>query len=503
MRTLMMFAGMLVVGLFVLMAFTINAAADVNVADATVTPLTRAVKPGQQGSYSVSLNIDHTSGTADIYANLTNGTGGWMAWISPTGQTKAWYGITSDRTLTLTCYVKVPDDADVDDDPFTATLVVESTLGTGATLNWDTSVKQTFDIDLTTTISSKTGDRGEQVPFTFTLVNDGNGADTVSLSYDYTATEITVNGPASRTLQKFTSTAFTMYVDISDLAEAKTYHIDVVARSEDDQTEASVPIDVTVNPEYTYTLVVADAALNATPNVYVTYDMTFTNDGNVEVDFTVTALEVIAPWTYTINPTSFTLGQGEEQALTVKVKPDSDALAFATKALTIVVVPEVGKGSNTTRQVTTEVKQIYDVHLEGSSPSGKIMPGEWGEATITVVNDGNGEDTFNLVALVPAGWSFQFVPTSTITIDGNAEDTLTLRVYVAEDALYGPANVYANATSNEKPDVVSLDLALTVDVDQKYGVIIESPGETNREVDVQNQAKVIEFNFTVTNDGNK
>ncbi|HID74078.1 MAG TPA: hypothetical protein EYP43_03405, partial [Thermoplasmata archaeon] len=503
-RTLLTFAGVLVVGLLMLLIVTQVATADVNVNSLSVSPTSRAVSPGKNGSYTVTIEIDQTSsGTANIWANLTNGTGGWMAWISGSGQSKHW-SISNDQTLIITCVVHVPDTADVDDDPFTATLVVTSDLGSDGTISWDTTVKQTYGVVLDGQGgTSKNGDRGDQVPFNFLLQNLGNGADTITIDYQYTASDITVSGPTTKTLQKSSSTTFTAYVDISDQAEAKTFHITVLATSEDGVTTDSVDINVTVNPDYTYTLSVDDSAKNATPNAEATYYFLFENGGNVEVSFDVITLEDISPWSVSVNPTQFTLDGKQTKNITVTVKPDVDALAFTSKTVTVVVVPESGKGTNRSVQISTEVKQKYAVHLEGSSPSGKIMPGEWGEATVTVVNDGNGEDTFNLVASMPAGWSYQFVPTSTITIPGNQQDNLTLRIFVAEDALYGPHNVFTNATSNEKPSVVSLDLSLTVDVDQKYGVLIENADDSNKEVDIQNQARVVAFNFTVTNDGNK
>ncbi|MCI0497265.1 MAG: NEW3 domain-containing protein, partial [Thermoplasmata archaeon] len=501
-RALIFAMTMIAVALFLIPSIV---EAEVNVSNVSVSPSSRTVAPGERGSYVVTIEIDFNgTGSADIWANLTNGTDGWKAWISPANQTRTWYGVNSDRTLAITVTAEVPLDADADDDPFTAILLVESTFGTDVVETWDTTVEHVPDIDLyMMSPDNRTGFREEQVDFTLGLENPSNGADTYTINYSYDASALAITGPSSRSLQERTSSSFTVYVDIGYGARARAYYISVTATSDSDGvTSISRELTVTVSADHALMISSSDTVLNATPTRFAEFVIDVTNEGNERVDLTASMTEDISPWVHSINPTSFALDMDETTIVTVKVKPPVNATADSTRSVTLVIVPEPGKGTNATIELTTEAKQRYGVHLTGTSPGGPAYPGYWKNASISAVNDGNGDDLVALRAHGPDGWLFDFEPSSLLAVGPFGTQAIVLQIWVPEDEPYGPGLVYANATSSGDPTKVSLDLQLSIFVGMSH-IVELTELEPLKVANVSASDVRVTFNFTAWNLGNR
>ncbi len=503
-RALLVLAGLLVVGFVFLMMTTGNAVADVDNDATSVDSANKEVEANKSVTYQVGVRLTKDGSSpyeTDISLSLSTPTTDWSNEF--VGGVSSWH-VTNSGWKYTSVKITAPADAEVGDYEETYVTITNTNGTEEAPIYFRTDILFEDDVDIVVIGSdSRFGNVSEDVSFNLRIFNYGNGDDQIQINLTQTPGDLTTTFGELHSLAAGASKPVPVQVTIGRYATAKKYSLIFNAESVQGSDSETAQINITVNEDYTYSITVDDAAKNGLPNEWIEYNLTFNNSGNVRVDFDVTIVEDISPWTFSINPSSFTLDESDERVINVKVQPDDDALADTTIDTTVVIVPEVGKGTNTSIVLSTEVDQIFDVHLEGTAPSGKIMPGEWGNATITVVNDGNGEDTFSMLAQVPEDWGFNFDPSATLTVAGNSQDTLTLRVYVHEDASYGPHNVYCNATSTGDESVSSIPLALAVEVDQDYGVEIGTYGEANKAVDIQNQAKVIGFNFTITNDGNR
>jgi len=480
-----------------------EAAASVDVTAVDVTPAYRDVEAGETGSYSVQIDLDHTGANADVYANLTNGTGGWIAWIDGAGQSRSWMNVSTDMTYWFTVYVTVPLTATPDDPPFQANLYVNTTDGTGQQVSWETNVAQTYAIWLEPTNGTeRSADRGDTVGFQFSLHNDGNAPDTILLAYGYSTSDIVVTAPMNLTVNGSTNDTLTVWVEISAWAEARTRPLIVQATSEDNATVDVAYLNVTVNPDHTYSLMADDPTLEAGPLENAPFNLRLTNSGNEDVNFTFIVLEDITPWTYIVSPTWAVVGWNDTQNVSVSIRPDANATFGTTLNVTVVAIPEAGHGTNRSTIVSVLVTRDVSARLTGASSAGTVAPGSSVNATVTVHNDGNGQDTFTIDASGPTDWTFQFLP-STPIIDPFDNVNVTVVISAPVDAPYGQVNVRVNATSSADTSVTTTDLVISVDVSEIESIQLTMNDTIDRSVSVDGQNGQATFNFTAENNGNR
>ncbi|HID73581.1 MAG TPA: hypothetical protein EYP43_00870, partial [Thermoplasmata archaeon] len=236
-----------------LLCATGPASADVNVTRVEVTPTMREVEPGGVGTYFVTIDVNVSGGAADVTAEVNNGTGewnGWDAWIVGHGQTRTWYNVSGDRTWHLTINISVPSVADVDSNPFVATLSVTPTSGEANNVSWETRVRQVHAISVEPDWTALYVDRGEQAIYDLNISNLGNGEDTVTIEYRTNSSDIDLAGPGTRTISVGGNAIVSLYATTHEWTEPGAHTIDVVVTSEDNVTVASVQLELTVNATY-------------------------------------------------------------------------------------------------------------------------------------------------------------------------------------------------------------------------------------------------------------
>ena len=295
-------------------------------------------------------------------------------------------------------------------------------------------------IDVTKTSSFTLAGPGDQTPepglttdeYTFTIVNNGNFADTFTISASSLNAWVDASSDPSVTVAHASSGDFTIIMDVPHVASGTTdsWSVDVTAGNDGAQVDDDSGT-TTVAVVLGHTVTIADDTGNAGRGDTATYHFTITNTGNADASF-----DYVTNGTPSTGSTA--LGMGESETVSASHTVPSDAAAGATFTLTFT------SGSESA-SATTTVIQDYGVSISqtgGSEPS-TINPGDSFTIEYTVTNTGNGADSvsvsFNAAWLSGSGTS--------LNLAGGATGTATATLTVPADAASGSSSsISASAT---------------------------------------------------------
>jgi uncharacterized membrane protein len=332
-----------------------------------------------------------------------------------------------------------------------------------------TSSLQVFDTSLiTTTIAdisgaqfiptsqSKVIDAGKPITFTFTLANSG------SVPQSYTLTQAGAPGGWVSTLTPASPTA--------TLAPGETLTVTLVLQAPagtPDNTPATVTITATCNekscPNATATAhltigppfsvgVGGNCNGAALPGALVTCVHTVTNTGFSPDTYLITTLSPLG-WITAVAPAVLFLKAGATGTVTITLAVPTSADAGLQHALTITAR---STGLPSVAQSLTDTTTVLQVAGVSFSPS-RVTPtvgGQLVQFQHTVLNTGNGLDTYTITATQELNWSITLVPTTTNALPRGTYQTIQISIQVPSGATSAVSNrITLRATSRFTPAV--------------------------------------------------
>jgi uncharacterized membrane protein len=337
------------------------------------------------------------------------------------------------------------------------------------TVTATSSLPGVFDTSLiTTTIADISGalltparqdkviDAGRPITFTFTLANSG------SITQSYTLAQSGAPGGWTSTLTPSGPTP--------TLAPGETQAVTLVLQAPagtPDNTQATVTITaacvekacpnataaahLTIGPPFGVG-VGGNCNGPALPGAVVTCVHTITNTGFSSDSYLITTLSPLG-WTTAVAPAVLFLNAGATGTVTVTLAVPTSADAGLQHVLTVNArstgLPSLSK----TLTDTTTVLQVGGVSFSPSRTA-PTVGGQLIEFQHTVLNTGNGLDTYTITATQALNWSITIVPTTTNALPRGTYQTIQVLIQVPPGATAVETNqIRLRATSHFAPAI--------------------------------------------------
>ncbi|MBC7329006.1 PQQ-binding-like beta-propeller repeat protein [bacterium] len=251
---------------------------------------------------------------------------------------------------------------------------------------------------------------------------------------------------------------------------------------------------------------------NGSPGVYVSFNITLQNESSTDANFqfSLSGFPPSTDWQVYINDgtdhqlypptgtwTTPTIPANGSADYTLKVFVPTSATAgtYSVKLLANSLEPvhDTQHGDSVTATINV-ITAKCDLLIEnnGEDVYGALGTGAGGEATkegapgtslqfqITLQNEDNEPDTFQITWNTPSGWSARLdgnsSPYTTPQIPGNGSATYTLQVDIPADAKGGTTSIIIDAQSQRLPDI-KVDSVKANIVVPRVDLIIEGNGE--------------------------
>ena len=178
---------------------------------------------------------------------------------------------------------------------------------------------------------------------------------------------------------------------------------------------------------------------------------------------------------------------------------------------TMTVTSDTDSSVTQTQSFSATVTQCYGLTMTVDKASDSANPGNSADFTISITNNGNGDDTVSLATMGASEWS-PTLAESELTIASGATATTLLSVTVPSDASANAASgsvmvhAYSEGCGDDTTDCeYGQDVSVSVTANQVYGL---TASYYSNETDVvKDTASVqegmqVQMKFTVTNNGN-
>ncbi|MCK5254243.1 MAG: hypothetical protein KAQ96_14895, partial [Thermoplasmata archaeon] len=322
-------------------------------------------------------------------------------------------------------------------------------------------INPTFRLELETLVPNKWVDPGDSVDFLITIRNVGNMQGKVTIFVTSTNPrpgwgalldkETVFLAGGEQQVIKVTVTA-----PGGALAGSRQV-VKVNAVSEDYSSRGDVQISALVNRVYGLEPNVAEPAIDIHAGDAAKFLVTVMNEGNGNENVALNSANVPPGWVVTfeldeVEVRNIVLLSTETKTFTAVVSTPFDANAGGTP-LQIVLLDE--SGQDYVIPINTRIHQKYAVDLSSSKYRGEGAPKGIVSYRLTLLNDGNGEDTFALEhgGLPSAMWGVGFysmdgLPIDTLTLHAKERQDIEMRLQIPDDAdRTEPVDFFARATS--------------------------------------------------------
>ena len=504
--------------------------ADGRAASISVTPIPSAmeVNPGEAGEYTirvrntgsdpVTVNIQSSqeasedcqgfsSTVTQIPGQIDGGSYEEADMNVSVAQTvEAGSACVTTITVTITAVIGAPA-AEIPD-PSTADVTTTAADGSGSAL---------FGVDLTINNKNKNWNGEEEIDYLIEVENTGQSNQTINLaveegtgpgcastsSFTVTLSETSVN------VDQEESETVTATVEVPEGASADTYCWEVtgtVANDPAQDAKDTEDFDLEVPELRKCTLSLSKTSVSVNPDDETKIAATYTNDGNADWTVFASAVGSKSSWVRVDGTSSGLLpydnGNGE-RAFDFTVSPD-DSVSAGSET----VVQIVGKdGNNGPIKCQSDLRIIVG-QSRGASISlanavlSNIEPGSNKSTTLTITNQGNGQDNLRVASsIAPTGWAVQ-LDTSTVSVGSRHGNEKSANVEVT-------VRVPVNALATEEIELIFSVLpssggtaydtvALKVTVAAVHGFEIETPAtdQTGR------SGTEVRFPIDLVNEGN-
>lgn len=409
-------------------------------------------------------------------------------------------------TVTITAVIGAPA-AEIPE-PSTADVTTTAADGSGSAL---------FGVDLTINDKNKNWNGEEEIDYLVEVENTGQSNQTVNLvveegtgpgcastsSFTVTLSETSVN------VDQEESETVTATVEVPEGASADTYCWEVtgtVANDPAQDAKDTEEFDLEVPELRKCTLSLSKTSVSVNPDDETKITATYSNDGNADWTVFASAVGSKSSWVKVDGTSSGLLpydnGNGE-RAFDFTVSPDDSVTAGSET-----VVQLVGKDGNTGPIKCQSDLRIIVGQSRGASISlanavlSNIEPGSNKSTTLTITNQGNGQDNLRVASsIAPTGWAVQ-LETSTVSVGSRHGNEKSANVGVT-------VRVPVNALATEEIELTFSVLpssggtaydtvTLKVTVAAIHGLEIETPAtdQTGR------SGTEVRFPIDLVNEGN-
>jgi subtilisin family serine protease len=177
------------------------------------------------------------------------------------------------------------------------------------------------------------------------------------------------------------------------------------------------------------------SAASGLPGATVTHSVTITNTGNVQDTF---LLDVTGDeWTATA-PASVVIAAGASATVEVDVAVPANALAGASDSATLTITSQTDNSVSDSVSLTTTAQAVYAVDASAAVTTQTAQQTKMVTYTVTVVNNGNIADTFN-ITLGSHTWTSSLSASTVGPLAPGASATVKVMVTVPANVAYGAA----------------------------------------------------------------
>jgi len=344
------------------------------------------------------------------------------------------------------------------------------------------NVNQIYDVSVFVAGSTtQSGDPGDQLTYSISVKNKGNGDDTVSLSLE---------GNVS---------AWGSIIEDVDLTQGQTVTVNLTVRIDEDATVGdnalivngtskdevaydTSSVTVSVNKQYKVDVIVSSKT--GDPGETLVYTMRVQNKGTGEDSFKLIIDDYPSGWIVQLETElveDVAAGQEKEVNLTITIPSGEQNQAFTTN----ITASSQGaadenppKWVNTTVAVTTIVNQEYWIDLSVETSSIDAVIGIAVVIPITVENLGTGDDIVAMSVEGPGGWTALEFNTSFVNVQEGESALVGLSVTVPDGTSKGDYLVNVSGVSNcagcANGTKSTDSLTLTIKVELSRGVEINA-----------------------------
>ena len=307
-----------------------------------------------------------------------------------------------------------------------------------STVNLALTVNQTFALSATVVPSYQSGDPGTTLAFTVSVVNNGNGPDTVSIQQQGAGPNLTwVTIPlSSGTISAGGRMNFTVQVTAPSWTAAGAYPLGVRVVSGGD-------LNVTVSPSFTAALnthrkVAVVAAPSNTPNAHrntsYSVDITVRNSGNLADTFTLELAGTEAAWT-SLPFSSVSLNPDENLTFTLNVAvpplPTNGPHVFWVNATSL-----SNSSVTASRSFNITVNDVFRPELTLPTRSFAALPYATVSISYTVRNNGTLPDTLQLTVTTPLSMNQTVLRNFTLSAGAAGSFTVPITMSYPYDGPY-------------------------------------------------------------------
>jgi uncharacterized membrane protein len=444
---------------------TVNKKGGLVLAPTFSDPTLRA--PGTTITYTEQLT-NPCNFTDDIDLTLSTNTNGWTARTIPAGVT-----LNPHATIPILVEVTIPLGQLANAQNTTTITATSSLPAIHPNAAITTTIAAISDARFDPSPQEKVGDAGHPITFTFSLINSGS----IPQSYTLAAAGVPVGWSSTLTPNVATPT----------LAPGATQPVTLILTAPagtPDNTQATVTITATCVQQAcpAAKTAVAHAVIGppfsvglggncngpALPGALVTCVHTVTNTGFSTDTYLVSTISPLG-WSTSVAPAIMSLAPGSTGLVTITLSVPTAAEAGLQHVLAVTVRSTALPTIVQSLTDTTTILQVGGVSFSASRIAPTVA-GQLVQFEHTVLNTGNGLDTYTITATQVLNWSITIVPTTTNTLPRGTYQTIQISIQVPP----GVASVESNqirlrATSTFAPAIFD-ELVDTIGSPQNVGV---------------------------------
>ncbi len=378
------------------------------------------------------------------------------------------------------------------------------------------SVDKIYDVDITRIAGEKQSAypgetlsikiRGENTGNfmdTFTLVDDVPGA---AVEWDATfEPQLFIDLPAGEN-------AYSWYnITVDENAQQGFYILTIkCSPSEDETNEDSFILNISVKKKYEVKLIVSPPDKTTDPGVSTSFLFTVQNKGtgSCNVTMNATMLEKYESYmTVNITPSSFELETSTAiKMVWVNITPSAanPLSPMNETGIPITINADINEKDgwpDASKNIKVKITQTYGVDVYAESLYVSIEPGKSSSFNVTITNEGNGEDSFGLYAIVPGHpkWTIDLSKSNTADLMQDDQDKILITVTIPETEQSVYDNITINVTSRGDKTEATFKVEM-VEINVKApdrGVTITSPDNFKE----GRPGTIINFTLTIRNTG--
>jgi len=332
-------------------------------------------------------------------------------------------------------------------------IVTASGTGVGNSAAAVASVDIVRGVDVSISPSYRENLPGENLVYIVTVTNLGNVEDNYNLSVSYPE--------GWQVLFWFT------FIDLPPYSSARSELIVIIPENAIPGTSENITVTAVSKTDNTVTdsdsciahvKIVRGVEVSISPENLVghlgenlTYTITITNTGNVDENYVLTIVDS-ENWGPTLSENILTVPAGSQNTATLSVVVPSNAYGWTEDNITITATSQENAQVSDSFSCIAQAAVFRAVAVSISPSSIKALQGATIPYTVTVKNEGNVDDIYDLTASDTKGWG-PSIPEN-ISVPAFENGTTTLNVTIPENAaLLEEDDITVTATSQENAEV--------------------------------------------------